>query len=68
MGGTNRIDIQRFHQLNILSHRLLCQGPSILRVILMTVYAGKRKDLPVDTKSCIIRIGIRDLDLAEAHS
>ena len=66
MRSTDRIDIQRFHQLNIFSHVFFRQIPSILWIILMTVHTGNRDDLTVYSKSCIICICIGDLHFTEA--
>ena len=66
MRSTDGIDVQLFHQLNVFSHILFRQIPSILRIVLMTVHTGDCNDLAVYTKSCIVCICIGDLHFTES--
>ena len=62
MAGTNRIDVQLFHDSDILNHALYTYHISTIRIYLMPVGTLNQYRLAVHQQ-----LGVLDFHIAEAH-
>ena len=63
MGRTDRIDVVRFHHLQIFQDRVSRNGASCVKIDLLTVSAADHELLPVDLR--LLLSGLIDIHLAD---
>ena len=68
MAGTNRIDVQLFHDSDILNHALHAQYVTSVRVHLMTVGTLDKHRLTIDKELLVLDFHLAETYLDRSHA